>query len=861
MNLRRKTLVFVVLSVAALVGATLWVIDGLVMRELSQVEHEEMVRKVADVRSIVQGNMAEYGESFADWTEWDDLARFLATGEPTFLESNVSLSALADQIHAEVFVVARNDGEIVYSTQVNPARDALEPCEPRFLEHVTARGLLRPGRAFTGLLSLNDATYIVSSRPIHTTAGAEGPAHGRLVTAERLDRNWIQHLEGLTFLTLGFSRLLDTPIEPEELAAREELAAGADAYVAETGDDHISSYARLPDIYGKPAMVLHVSRNRAVLQRGREIVSWTMITLLSGGFVLCLFTMWAIGRGALRPLQRLLAGTHKLQRGERSHVIVRSGDEFQTLAHDFNRMADVILEREEALRSAHEEIARLFDGMAEAIVAFGPDGSVTGRASRKAHEVFRRSALEGASLRELLYPGADDFDIEAEAFQAWLTVAFTQPVAAWQQVRELAPRAVVLRAGTPDEAHLVLDFRAVEVEGEIHRVILLARDETEKHKLLREQAEREDAHERQMSAMRRLLAGGAQVFVSFVHSSHGRLDELSSILLGRPDSLDSADIELLFRHAHTLKGEARVFDNELLEQACRELEDLLDGLRTQARTGRASAVPQLPRMRELLEAARAALEEAQELFVSASPSGAAILDQMAVRRPDIEALDELTHQIAQATPGPLAWAAREIVERLHSRPFGEICAAFAERVPNWAEKLGKRVLLEVEGREVAIPPALARRLSGALTHLLRNSVSHGIEAPEVREARGKDPFGRVRLVAEHDEQGPRIVVEDDGAGLDLEALAEKARSLGRTVAPGEERSLIFVAGLSTARVPDEYSGRGVGMGAVQSDLAAAGYEIELESRPGEFTRFTLQHRFCALEGAQRKGDSSRERSK
>jgi len=741
----------------------------------------------------------------------------------------------------------RYPGTHVWATQENAERTALEPCASDFMAHLTPRGLMRPGDSYTGLLALRDRTYIVSSRPIHKTDYTDGPVTGRLITAELVNQAWIERLEGFTFLELHFTPTTETPLEAEELEAREILAGGAQSFVAESASDRISGYGLLPDIYGKPALVLRVSRGRSVRVHGQEIVSWTMLTLVSGGLVLCLLSMWATGRGALRPLQRLLSGTNKLQRGERTHVVIHSGDEFQQLAQAFNQMSDSIAEREDALKSAHEELARLFDGMAEAIVAFGPDGSVSGHASRKAHEIFGRPKLAGVALRELLYPDADEFDIEAEAFQAWLTVAFTQPVEAWEQVKELAPRRVVLRRSASDEVHLSLGFRAIVLAERIHRVILLATDETEKHGLLRRQAERESAHERQLQAMRKLLAGGAQVFVNFVRSSHERLDEVAALLLERPAELDAADVELLFRHAHTLKSEARVFDIEPLEHACAQLEELLADLRTEARAGKSGAGARLPRMRELLGAARLALDEAQELFVRASPIGEAILDQMAVRRSDVQALDLLTHQLAQAGGSPLISAVRERVERLHSRPFGELCSAFVERVPLWAAELGKRVALEIEGRDVPIPPALAQRLPSALTHLLRNAVSHGIETPERREELHKDPVGKIRLVATQDDSDSHFTVEDDGAGVDFVELSARAQALGHTVVAGEEWRLVFVAGLSTASAPDGYSGRGVGLSDVQVELAEAGYGVELQTQAQVYTRITLKRAPCTAQ--------------
>lgn len=858
MSLRRKTLLFVLVSVAALMGATLWVIDGIVMDEFARAERDDMAHKVADVQSVVQRCVDEYGARFADWTEWDDMAQFLADGNQEFLDSNVTLSALAEQIHADFFVLERNDGTRVSSLEVNQARDALVPCSERILAHLDARGLMRPGASYAGLLAFPDRTYVVSSRPIHRSDGSDGAVTGRLVTGEQLNPAWIERLKGFTFLELSFTRTAETPLENEELGAREALAAGATSFVAETSESCLSGYGLLEDVYGRPALVVHVAMDRRMLEHAHTIVDWTMRTLLAGGLVTCACAWYFARRTLLRPLRSLLEGTRRLSEGQPTQVILRTGDEYQELARDFNAMADAIAEREQALTRAHLELARVFDGMAQAIVAFDAEGRVSGRASRAAQQIFGREELEGLRLCELLYPGADEFDIEAEAFQAWLTVAFTQPLDSWSAICELAPRRVVLRAGSTQEAHLALEFRALVHEGRLERVILIATDESEKVRLLAEQAARESAHERQLQAMRKLLAGGAQLFAGFVHTSRERLDELGAILADRPQRLSAADVELCFRHAHTIKGEARVFDIAELERNCAELEDLLEGLRERARSGPVDASAGATALNRLIIAARTELVLAQELFVRASPIGEAILDQITVRRSDVEALERLADRLVSEHKSVLTWSVRELVERIHARPFGELCSSFPERLPLWAHKLDKRVEIVVEGREVPIPPLLARRLPGVLTHLLRNAVSHGIETPSEREARGKSPVGRIRLCAELDECGPRLVVEDDGRGLDRTALARKARELGLEFEPGEEWRLIFAPGLSTAEEVDEYSGRGVGMDAVQTELANAGYETEVESSPGQFTRLTLRLKFCSLHAAPAQARSAPE---
>jgi chemotaxis protein histidine kinase CheA len=166
--------------------------------------------------------------------------------------------------------------------------------------------------------------------------------------------------------------------------------------------------------------------------------------------------------------------------------------------------------------------------------------------------------------------------------------------------------------------------------------------------------------------------------------------------------------------------------------------------------------------------------------------------------------------------------------------------------PTWGDREGRPVRLVVEGREVRVPPKLARVLGAVLTHLVRNAIAHGIEPPPVRAEAGKPGTGTIRVTAvEGGVAGPTIVVEDDGRGLDAAAIAERAAHLGIAAgdAAGREISkLVFVAGLSTAREAGALAGRGVGLGAVREDLDRAGYAIGVTSKPTEYTRFTITPR-------------------
>ena len=161
-----------------------------------------------------------------------------------------------------------------------------------------------------------------------------------------------------------------------------------------------------------------------------------------------------------------------------------------------------------------------------------------------------------------------------------------------------------------------------------------------------------------------------------------------------------------------------------------------------------------------------------------------------------------------------------------------------------AKETGKQVRLDIIGGAIEIDRGVLDRMTPAFEHLLRNCVTHGIEAPDVRTAAGKDPTGSIVVVLR--QEGNEVAVEfrDDGAGLNLQRIRDKAEKMG-LIAPGSEHSdgelanLIFMPGFSTAETVTELAGRGVGMDVVRSEVNAMGGRIETATAAGQGTGFTL----------------------
>ena len=169
-----------------------------------------------------------------------------------------------------------------------------------------------------------------------------------------------------------------------------------------------------------------------------------------------------------------------------------------------------------------------------------------------------------------------------------------------------------------------------------------------------------------------------------------------------------------------------------------------------------------------------------------------------------------------------------------------MCATFRSR-------FRARVRLQVEGQDTELDKSLLEAIKDPLTHAVRNSLDHGIERPEVREAAGKDPEGTLKLRASH--EGSHVVIEisDDGAGMAVERVREKAIERGlitpERAAQLPERELlqlIFLPGFSTAAAVTNVSGRGVGMDVVRTNVEKIGGKVEIESRSGKGTTLRMR---------------------
>jgi two-component system chemotaxis sensor kinase CheA len=185
--------------------------------------------------------------------------------------------------------------------------------------------------------------------------------------------------------------------------------------------------------------------------------------------------------------------------------------------------------------------------------------------------------------------------------------------------------------------------------------------------------------------------------------------------------------------------------------------------------------------------------------------------------------------------------------RIRMVPIETVFAKFPRMVRDLAHSLGKEVELVLRGQETEIDETMVELVSDPLVHLVRNSLDHGLELPEIREQANKPRRGTIRLQAEHEGDHILIRITDDGAGINHERVLRRAVEKGLVseeqaarLSTKEINELIFLPGFSTVENPTNLSGRGVGMDVVHSNLRKVHGSVELDSKLGQGTVITLR---------------------
>jgi two-component system chemotaxis sensor kinase CheA len=388
------------------------------------------------------------------------------------------------------------------------------------------------------------------------------------------------------------------------------------------------------------------------------------------------------------------------------------------------------------------------------------------------------------------------------------------------------------------------------------------------------------------------------IVAEFLAESHECLGQIESDLLAlEQNPADPKRLASIFRAVHTIKGTCGFFGFTKLESVAHAGENFLSRLRSGEVRLNPEIADTLLRMVDALRAILASIERNRtegdgdyaavidslarlERFAEAAPSDggspaeagwsdgapAASSGLTTIEtsiRVDVHLLDVLMNLVGElvlarnqllqhvasqkfdsvpATTQRLNLITSELQEgimKTRMQPVANLCNKLPRLVRDVSAACGKEARLEMEGTGTELDRTIIEAIRDPLTHLVRNAIDHGIEAPEARIASGKPRVGRLRLTALH--EGGKVILEvsDDGGGLPLDRIRDRAIAAGhitreRATAMSDRdlNQLVFLPGLSTAEKVTSVSGRGVGMDVVKTNIERIGGTIEIESQPG-----------------------------
>lgn len=383
------------------------------------------------------------------------------------------------------------------------------------------------------------------------------------------------------------------------------------------------------------------------------------------------------------------------------------------------------------------------------------------------------------------------------------------------------------------------------------------------------------------------------LLTEFVAETREMLAALASeVVAWEADPDDRVRLDTIFRFVHTVKGNCGFFDFPRLEALSHAAEDALADVRAGRRTTDRALVnavlavldrigvmigeiergePQSDGDDErLISALAGELDEGELPIPSTAHAAATPAEQRTIRLP-VELIDQVMSGVSEmvlarndldrrilamggdtgleapfARLSALIAEVRDAITRTRMRRIEGLFSTFPRLVRDLSAELGKQVFVELENGEVELDREMIELVRDPLVHIIRNAVDHGIEAPADRRAAGKREAGMLTVSARQTGNTIHIGIMDDGRGIDCERLAAKAiaaglRSEAEIAALNRQEliALVFEPGLTTAETVTAISGRGVGMDVVRANIEKFGGQLEIESTPGEGSRFLI----------------------
>ena len=418
-----------------------------------------------------------------------------------------------------------------------------------------------------------------------------------------------------------------------------------------------------------------------------------------------------------------------------------------------------------------------------------------------------------------------------DSIRSALNTVYGEDDLQWDLASDIFPRKVRYEQPGSQEATLrVLPSPIWDERGLLEKILFVVEDITQLEAL-----ESQINDQRAYAAMfEEVLSNNLETLAGFFERTFDGLRNLRAAAGVNA----AASFLTILRDLHTLKGNARLFKLKLLSEQVHESESRLGELKgTSDAAALASGAQQ---ELEKIEAVARKYEAIQAKIKGGAPASSATFNEAAW-----EKLTKLIPRFeGELSPAEFRLLAKA-VRQLRSVPFSQLLAPFVPMVDDLAAQLGKKATITLP-EDGAVDPDLTEALKDCFLHILRNSLDHGLETPSERAAGGKPEAGKIVVDYIEDGDGARIVIQDDGRGIDPERVLKKALEkkiltdeAAAKLSRAEKIALIFAPGFSTRDEATDLSGRGLGLDIVKSEMEKLGGTVTVDAETGKGSTFTI----------------------
>lgn len=640
-----------------------------------------------------------------------------------------------------------------------------------------------------------------------------------------------------------FNSIEDTAqlkIAGQKALAEANLFATVAEYQREFGQ--IIDTLRVEKNRSKDAAITALGENLSSTVKALSLVTVIAVSVLS-------LIGWLLYRQVIRPIGRMQAEMSEIATSQdfTRRVPVEREDEIGNSILAFNSMIARIQKSSAQLRQKTADIQTMLQNIPQGILTVTAGNHVHHEYSSYLEKILDTRDIAGRDFVELLFSGSN---LGADSLSQIDTVAAAcigEDLMNFEFNKHLLVGEIEKRM--PDGSIQILDFSWSPISDDrdlIVRLMLCVRDVTELRKLAAETAEQK----RELEIIGEILSVSQEKFHEFISGAQHFIDENEALIRQHVEQ-DPETVVQLFRNMHTVKGNARTYGLLHLTHSVHEAEQTYDALR-QPRPGiawdQAQLLDELTRVRTLLE--RYARINEFSLGRKGPGRRGSVERYLMVDKAQIQETLRRLEAINLTNIHDLV-AARDAMHKtlrlLGTESLHETLGGIIESLPGLARELGKEapcVVIEDHGH--VIRNQASSLLKNVFMHLFRNALDHGIETSPERVAAGKSAHGTILLAAEITDGMLQLRMSDDGRGLCLARIRDKALESGLIKAEEviDDAALalqIFRPGFSTAETVSAVSGRGVGMDAVQDFLKRENGRIEIRFTDDEegstFRRF------------------------